>query len=109
MDTDDIVNRFKKDSLISGITLTGGEPLLQVPAAIELAYAAKISRLNVWCFTGFAFEEIKTSPLLRFVDVLVDGEYREAERDLSLLFCGSKNQRIIDLNATREQNKLVLW
>ena len=109
MDTADIINQFSKDDLITGITLTGGEPLLQTKAAIELARAARKCAMNVWCFTGFTYESIKDSPLLKYVDVLVDGEYRESERDLSLLFCGSKNQRVIDLNQTRKLNKIVLW
>ena len=111
MDTADIINEFKQNILASGITLTGGEPLLQIDAATELACAAKKYRLNVWCYTGFTFEMLppEADKLLNFVDVLVDGEYRESERDLSLLFRGSKNQRVIDLNETRRQHKIVLW
>ena len=109
MDTADIIDAIKNDSLASGITLTGGEPFLQVDAAIELAHAAKNIGMSVWCYTGFNFEDVHDSPLIKFVDVLVDGEYRQSERDLTLLFRGSKNQRVIDLNETRKQNKIVLW
>ena len=111
MDTADIINQFKKDSIVRGITLTGGEPLLQIEAATELACAAKKFGLNVWCYTGFTFENLprQAEQLLKFVDVLVDGEYRESERDLSLLFRGSKNQRVIDLRATRRTGRLTLW
>lgn len=109
MDTAVIIDEFKKDSLACGITLTGGEPFLQADAAIELAHAAKKIGMSVWCYTGFKFEDVHASPLLRYVDVLVDGEYRQSERDLSILFCGSRNQRVIDLNETRKRNKIVLW
>ena len=111
MDTAEIIKLFQKDFLTSGITLTGGEPILQAEAATELARAAHRYGMNVWCYTGYTLEELppKAEPLLKSVDVLVDGEYRENERDLSLLFRGSKNQRIIDMNATRKLNKIVLW
>ena len=93
--------------LLSGITLTGGEPLLQIKPAIELAKAAKNLGLNVWCYTGYKFEEIPPAAqeLLNFVDVLVDGEFILALRDLELNFRGSSNQRIIDLNKLRNQNE----
>ena len=111
MDTADIINQFKKDSIVRGITLTGGEPLLQIEATTELACAAKKFGLNVWCYTGYTLEKLprQAEQLLKFVDVLVDGEYRESERDLSLLFRGSKNQRVIDLRATRRTGRLTLW
>lgn len=111
MDTGEIIKLFRADDLITGITLTGGEPLLQIPAAIDLARAAKRLCLNVWCYTGYTFENLPhdAQPLMNYVDVLVDGEYREEERDLSLLFRGSKNQRVIDLNRTRQENHIVLW
>ena len=111
MDTAVIIDEFKKNSLASGITLTGGEPFLQVDAAIELARAAKNIGMNVWCYTGYTFENLfpEAGKMLKYVDVLVDGEYRQDERDLTLLFRGSKNQRVIDLNETRKQNKIVLW
>ena len=102
-DTADIIAEFQNNPLIEGITLTGGEPLLQIPAATELAKAAKSLGLNVWCYTGFKFEEIPkdAEKLLEFVDILVDGEFIEELRDLDLAFRGSKNQRIIDLNRVR--------
>ncbi|MBR5912880.1 MAG: anaerobic ribonucleoside-triphosphate reductase activating protein [Selenomonadaceae bacterium] len=107
VDTAELINAVKRNPLLSGITLTGGEPLLQIPAAIELARATKNLGLNVWCYTGYKFEEIPSDAqeLLKYVDVLVDGEFILALRDLELDFRGSSNQRIIDLNKLRNQNE----
>lgn len=94
VNTDEIIVEFKSNPLLSGITLTGGEPLLQLESAIELAKAAKDWGLSVWLYTGFKFDEVPKE-LLKFVDVVVDGEYIEELQDLELPFRGSKNQRII--------------
>ena len=111
VDTDEILCAIKKNPLLDGITLTGGEPLLQICAANELARAAKNFGLSVWLYTGYTFENLppEAAALLENVDVLIDGEFVEDLRDLNLQFCGSSNQRVIDLNKTREQNELVLW
>ena len=109
VDTDEIISAIKKNPLLDGITLTGGEPFLQVEAAEELALNAKNFGLSVWCYTGFTFEEIKNSPLLENVDVLIDGEFILDQRDLNLQFRGSKNQRVIDVKKSFEQKKIVLW
>ena len=111
MNTAEIITAIKKNPLLDGITLTGGEPFLQVDAANEIACAAKSFGLNVWCYTGFTFEDLppEVAPLIENIDVLIDGEFIESQRDLELQFRGSRNQRIIDLKKTREQNKIVLW
>ena len=111
LDTEEIISAIKKNPLLDGITLTGGEPLLQIDSANELARAAKNLGLSVWCYTGFTFEELPpaAAPLMENVDVLIDGAFIESLRDLELQFRGSRNQRIIDLKKTRAQNKIVLW
>lgn len=111
IDTDEIVSALKKNPLLDGITLTGGEPFLQIDAATELARAAKSLDLSVWCYTGNTFEELgdDAQKLLDNVDVLIDGEFVESLRDLELSFRGSSNQRIIDVKKSREQNKIVSW
>lgn len=103
VDTTALIDAFKKNPLLTGITLTGGEPFLQIPAALELAKAAKSSGLDVWCYTGYTLENIPpaASELLKNIDVLVDGEYIEELRDLELAFRGSKNQRVIDFRKVR--------
>ena len=111
IDTQEIIAAIKKNSLLDGITLTGGEPLLQIAAANELALAAKSFGLNVWCYTGYIFEELpaEAAPLLKNVDVLIDGPFIESQRDLNLQFRGSRNQRIIDVKKSLELNKIVLF
>ena len=111
IDTAEIISAVKKNPLLDGITLTGGEPLLQLDAANELAKTAKNLGLSVWLYTGYTFEELPTdaATLLESVDVLIDGAFVESQRDLELQFRGSRNQRIIDLKKTRAQNKIVLW
>ena len=106
-DTADIIAQFVSNKLLSGITLSGGEPFLQQPAAIELADAAYCAGLDVWCYTGHTFDDVKTSPLINFVDVLVDGAFDISRRDLNLPFRGSTNQRLIDVPASLASNKIV--
>ena len=110
LDTEEIISAIKKNPLLTGITLSGGEPILQLSPAAELARAAKNLNLDVWCYTGYKLEEIPSTAeeLLRNVDVLVDGEYIDELRDLELNFRGSKNQRVIDLKKSRELGKIIL-
>ena len=110
IDTSEIISAIKKNPLLDGITLTGGEPLLQIDAAEEIARAAKNFGLTVWCYTGYTFENLppEAEPLLKNVDVLIDGEFIESKRDLELQFRGSSNQRIIDVKKTLKQKKIVL-
>lgn len=107
---------------INGLTLLGGEPfepenqrtLLPFVRRVKAAYPEK----NVWAFSGFTYEELltegshprceATDELLSLLDVLVDGRFVEALHDISLRFRGSSNQRLIDLNATRETGSVVL-
>lgn len=111
VDTNEILAAIKKNPLLNGITLTGGEPLLQIEPATELARAVKNFGLNVWCYTGYTFEDLPadSKQLLNFVDILVDGAFDINQRDLTLQFRGSTNQRIIDVKKSREQNKIVTW
>ena len=99
-----------------GITLSGGDPLYQIDAVTEIAKYAKKKGLNIWCYTGFTFEEIikmsEEKPIYREfldkIDVLVDGRFKIEERDLNLLFRGSRNQRLIDVKKSLDANKVVL-
>ena len=84
------------------VTFTGGDPMLHPEGFIELARMIKErTDKTIWCYTGYLFEELLQHPLRRelveLCDVIVDGRYVEAERDLSLHFRGSRNQRIIDV------------
>ncbi len=114
---DDVEKKFSNNPLLSGITLSGGEPAEQAASCAELARRAHQKGLNVWTYTGSTLEKLneraKDDPALRQLldetDVLVDGPFILAQRSLELDFCGSKNQRLIDMNETRRQGKTVLW
>ncbi len=96
------------------VTLSGGDPLQQ-PAGTR-ALIQRIKRelgYNVWCYTGYTWEEIVADPVLldvvRELDVLVDGPFIMAERDITLRFRGSRNQRLIDVQRTLDIEQLTLW
>ena len=84
------------------VTFTGGDPMLHPEGFIELAaLIKKNTSKTIWCYTGYRFEDLLQHSvrrkLVELCDVIVDGRYIEAERDLSLRFRGSRNQRIIDV------------
>ena len=87
------------------VTFTGGDPMLHPEGFIALASLIKRNTdKTIWCYTGYRFEELLSHPIRRqlveLCDVIVDGRYIEKERDLSLHFRGSRNQRIIDVKAS---------
>lgn len=84
------------------VTFTGGDPMLHPEGFIELAQMIKDNtNKNIWCYTGYNFEDLLQHPIRRqlveLCDVIVDGRFVESERDLSLHFRGSRNQRVIDV------------
>lgn len=98
MDTEDIEQMIVKQvPMLDGITLSGGEPFLQQSACLELAKFAHKLDLNVWCYTGYEYNAVENTDLIKEIDVLVDGKYVESLRSLDLLYRGSSNQKIIFL------------
>ncbi len=96
----------------SPVTFSGGDPLFQPEAVASLA--ARIKRelgYNIWCYSGYTWEQIEKQPrlmaVMQHIDVLVDGPFVMAERDLDIIFRGSRNQRIIDVPATLQQGTVV--
>ena len=114
-DTDDVIAHLGKNPLVRGLTLSGGEPMMQPEPLYLIAEAAKEKGMNVWCYTGFTLEELLRENradrmrLLSAVDVLVDGPFRSHERSLDLLYRGSKNQRLIDMPATLKSGMIRLY
>jgi anaerobic ribonucleoside-triphosphate reductase activating protein len=112
-DTAEIIAMMDKNPLLDGLTLSGGEPFIQPEAALELARAAKARGLNVWTYSGASYEALladndaTTDALLALCDVLVDGPFILAQRSLDLSFRGSRNQRLIDLEKTRQAGGVV--
>jgi len=97
---------------ISGITFSGGDPLHPVNAYEVRELAAEIRQKypnkTIWLYTGSIWEEIAHNPIIPLIDVLVDGEYLELERDPQLLWKGSRNQRVIDVQATLKTGHIVI-
>ena len=95
------------------VTLSGGDPLAQPEATLELVKRIK-SELgyNIWCYTGYTWEQITNDPMLAaimpHIDTLVDSRFILEKRDTSLRFKGSSNQRIIDVQASLKKNEVVL-
>lgn len=117
---------------IQGITFSGGHPLAEQNCQEVLALIAEIHLLfpekDIWCYTGYTFEEICEQycneriyglfggdikytnwEWLEYVDVLVDGPYIEEQRDITLPFRGSKNQRLIDVKETLKQGQIIQY
>lgn len=100
----------------NGITFSGGDPMFQPYACTELAKYCKKKGYNIWVYTGFTYEEIeemiKKDPIYRefldYIDVLVDGRFIMKQRDLNLLFRGSRNQRLIDVQKTLKTGKITV-
>ena len=113
--TDDVIAHLGQNPLVRGLTLSGGEPMMQPEPLYLIAKAAKEKGMNVWCYTGFTLENLLKEnradrmKLLSVLDVLVDGPFLSHERSLDLLYCGSKNQRLIDVAASLVRGKPVLW
>ena len=95
------------------VTFSGGDPMYQAEGFAQLARMIKEqSNKTIWCFTGFRFEQLKDPAqweLLRHVDVLVDGPYVAALRDTSLRFRGSSNQRLIDVQKSLKEGRVIGW
>ena len=105
-----IVN-FAKNSPYD-VTFSGGDPLYQIDelkAVIGQIYQNK----GIWVYTGYTWEEIMESDTLKsvlpYIDVLVDGRFEEDKKNPELVFKGSENQRIIDVQKSLKENKIVLW
>ena len=102
---------------VQGLTLLGGEPFLNTGVCLSLARRVRArfgAKKDIWSWTGYVFEELLLdSPdkleLLGLIDVLVDGPFDEALKDLRLQFRGSSNQRIIDVPASLAAGHTVLW
>lgn len=96
------------------VTLSGGDPLQQPDAVRALVHRIKQELgYNVWCYTGYTWENIVNDPMLldavRELDVLVDGPFILQQRDIKLRFRGSRNQRLIDVQTTLATGHLTLW
>ncbi len=108
-----LIEKFRKNPLLSGVTLSGGEPVCQAEALCVLARAVHEMGKNVIMYSGFTYEQILALPnasateLLTLTDILIDGKYIEDQKDLMLRFRGSANQRVIDVNSSFMQEQII--
>ena len=99
-----------------GITLSGGDPMYQSEACLYIAKYAKKKGLNIWCYTGFTFEELldrarndkSIIELLKNIDVLIDGRFKLEQKSYDIKFRGSKNQRILDSKKSIKEKKPIM-
>ena len=112
IDVEDVITELKKIKNQDGITLSGGDSVCQAEACYEISKAAHSMGLNVWCYTGFTYEQMLLNPkarkLLEQIDVLVDGKFVQEEKSYDIYFRGSRNQRIIDVPKSLETEQVVL-
>ena len=111
----ELYNRVKSNRN-KNVTFSGGDPMFQANQFLELAKLIKSNtQKTIWCYTGFTYDEIINSndedrkELLKYIDVLVDGKFVEKEKDLTLKFRGSKNQRIIKVQESLKQDSIVFY
>jgi anaerobic ribonucleoside-triphosphate reductase activating protein len=115
-----ILREIDKNPLLSGVTFSGGEPFCQAEGFSVMAKEIKKRGLDIVTFSGYTYEELMAladiagpegnavKSLLDLTDMLIDGRFELALRDLTLCFRGSQNQRLIDMNKTRKSGKIVL-
>ena len=116
IDIEDIYKEIDSLKYQNGLTLSGGDPFFQPEAALEITKYAKSKGYNVWSYTGFTYENLlkisNDNPvikeLLDNLDVLIDGKFELDKKSFNCKYRGSTNQRIIDLNRTREKGELIL-
>ena len=119
---DEFENRVIKDlghSYVQGLTLLGGEPMLNTPMFIKLCKRVRSEygdTKDIWCWTGYTWEELHRAgetpdklELLSYVDILVDGRFMIDFKDPMLQFRGSSNQRVIDVKKSNEAGKVIIW
>lgn len=98
---------------ISGLTILGGDPLEpeNLPTVTSICRTIKTinDSKNIWIYTGYLYEDFQNLELFDYVDVVVDGKFIESEKDISLQFRGSKNQKIVDVKRSKMENEVKLW
>ncbi len=112
MSAEELYGDIKKNPLCRWVTFSGGEPFCQPDEFAQLAQLLRADGYELAAYSGYTFEELMSNPekkqLLCLLDILVDGRYIEQQRNIGLLFKGSENQRIIDVQKSIQQNTPIL-
>ena len=112
---DEVINHVLdlcNQSYIKGLSILGGEPMhpknIEGTTKLAKAFKERFPEKNLWCWSGYSFEELKDKEILKYADVLVDGRYVDDLHNPLLKWRGSSNQRVIDVQKSLKQNKVVL-
>ena len=116
VDVKDVMKEIDALEGQDGVTFSGGDPMMQPAQCAVLAEYCHINGFNVWCYTGYMFEELlelsKVKPaimdFLKQIDVLIDGKFVLSKKSFDVVFRGSKNQRIIDVKKSLELGETIL-
>ena len=113
--TDEVISHILElaaKDYISGLSILGGEPMhpKNIEGTLKLckAFKDKFKDKTIWIWTGYLFEDLKDKEILNYIDVLVDGRFKEEEYSPTIKWRGSKNQRVIDIKKTLKNNKIIL-
>ena len=111
--TDDTINKVLELSNkpeVKGLSILGGEPMhptnIGGTTKLAKAFKEKYPEKNIWAWTGFKYEDIKDNDVFNYIDVLVDGQYKDELHDPTLKWKGSSNQRVIDIKESKKQKKI---
>ena len=116
MDTEEMKDKIRELQYQQGVTFSGGDPLYQVEAFIDLAKCVHDCNMDVWVYTGFTYEELiklsekdsKYLDALKQIDILVDGPFVNSLKSFAVKFRGSSNQRIINVPESLKENKVII-
>ena len=111
--TDDTINKVLElcnKPEVKGLSILGGEPMhptnIEGTTKLAKAFKEKYPEKNIWAWTGFKYEDIKDKDVFNYIDVLVDGQYKDELHDPTLKWKGSSNQRVIDIKKSKNENKI---
>ena len=111
---DDIIDKIielANNDYISGLSILGGEPMhpknIEGTTKLAKTFREKYPKKNIWVWSGFTFEDLKDKEVLNYIDVLVDGQYKDELHDPTLYFRGSSNQRVIDVVKSLKKKGIV--
>ena len=112
-DTIDEVMQLCGEGYVKGLSILGGEPMhpknIKATTKLAKAFKEKYPNKNLWVWSGFKFDEdLKDKEVLNYIDVLVDGQYKDELHDPTLKWKGSTNQRVIDVQKSLKKNEVVL-
>ena len=107
-----VINLCNND-VITGLSILGGEPLnpknIDGVTRLAKAFKEKYPDKTIWTWSGFLFDDIKDKEIMNYLDVLVDGQFKIDEKDPTLKYKGSRNQRVIDVKNSLLNKKIVLY